>query len=263
MRTDDRSARMDRTSALPLWAQLHTDLVERIGAGEFTDGFPGEHSLAASYGLSRHTVREALRQLRSDGVLFAERGRASRLAATPDINQPLGALYSLFATVEATGLRQHSVVRALGLRTDPKAAATLQIEADVPLVYLERLRMAGEAPLALDVAWLPADVARPLLGADFTHTSLYTELDRRCGVGLTGGREDITAVVPDTAEAGLLDIDEGSAALLVTRVGCVRSRPVELRRTLIRGDRFSVSARFSTGQGYGFVPADTGCSSEC
>jgi hypothetical protein len=34
----DLSARMDRSSALPLWAQLRADLVDRIAAGEFTGG---------------------------------------------------------------------------------------------------------------------------------------------------------------------------------------------------------------------------------
>src|SRR5512139_1399683 len=85
---DDLSARMDRSSALPLWAQLHADLLKRMSAGEFADGFPGEHALTSSYGLSRHTVREALRKLRHDGVLVAERGRATRLANVQVIKQP-------------------------------------------------------------------------------------------------------------------------------------------------------------------------------
>jgi GntR family transcriptional regulator len=254
---DDLGARMDRSSALPLWAQLHADLVTRIAAGDFADGFPGEHALTASYGLSRHTVREALRQLRHDGVLVVERGRVTRLAEVPVIQQPLGALYSLFTAVEATGMSQHSTVRALELRTDPATATMLEMAPDAPLVYLERLRMAGGLPLALDRAWLPAEVAEPLLSADFTHTALYIELDTRCGIRLTGGREDITAVVPEPADAALLELDERTAALSITRLGCARTRPVELRRTLIRGDRFTVSARFSPSEGYTFLTAES------
>jgi GntR family transcriptional regulator len=247
---------MDRSSALPLWAQLHADLLKRISAGEFADGFPGEHALTSSYGLSRHTVREGLRQLRNDGVLVAERGRATRLANVPLIRQPLGALYSLFAAVEAKGLNQRSIVRALEIRHDPEVAATLELDPDAPLVYLERLRMAGGAPLALDYAWLPGEVAEPLLSADFTHTALYIELDLRCGIRLTGGREDITAVVPEPGDAALLELPPRSAALTIRRLGCMRSQPLELRHSLIRADRFSVSARFSSSDGYTFRPDD-------
>jgi GntR family transcriptional regulator len=252
----DLSSRMDRSSALPLWAQLHADLVSRIAAGEFSEGFPGEHALTASYGLSRHTVREALRQLRQDGALVAERGRASRLADIPAIEQPVGALYSLFRAVEANGVAQHSIVRALELRKDPAIAATLEMDLDAPLVYLERLRMAGDLPLALDCVWLPADVGDPLLSADFTHTALYIELDTRCGIRLTGGREDIAAVVPEPAEAKVLELDQHTAALSIRRLGCMHSRPIELRHTLIRGDRFTISARFSPSEGYAFVAED-------
>lgn len=257
MTQPDFSARMDRTSALPLWAQLDADLRSRIDAGEFSQGFPGEHALTAAYGLSRHTVRQALRALRHDGLLVAERGRPTRLASSAVIEQPLGALYSLFAAVESTGMSQHSVVRALELRTDPAVAETFGIGPHAPLVYLERLRMADGVPLALDYAWLPADVAEPLVSADFTHTALYIELEARCAVRLTGGREDVTAVVPGDTDAALLDIDHQTAALSIRRLGYMNSRPVELRHTLIRADRFTVSAQFSSSQGYRFLPSHT------
>ena len=252
----DLSARMDRSSALPLWAQLRADLVRRISAGEFAEEFPGEQALAASYGLSRHTVREALRQLRHEGVLISERGRATRLAEVPVIQQQLGALYSLFAAVEAKGLNQRSIVRALDIRHNPAVAATLELDSDAPLVYLERLRRAGGLPLALDYAWLPAEAAEPLLAADFTHTALYTQLDIRCGIRLTGGREDISAVVPEPADAELLELPPRSAALSIRRLGFMRSRPLELRHTVIRGDRFTVSARISPSDGYTFLSDD-------
>lgn len=248
---------LDRTSAVPLWAQLRIHLIDRIAVGEFGDGFPGEHALSSDYGVSRHTVREALRQLRQEGVLIAERGRAPRLAAPAVIEQPLGALYSLFRAVEATGLSQRSVVRALDVRRDRDAAATLELPADEPLLYVERLRMAGEEPLALDAAWLPASVAAPLLDADLTHVALYTELDRRCGVRLTGGREAISAVVPDPEQAALLGLGECCAALSIRRIGLRGESPIELRRTVIRADRFTVSARFSRTEGYALAPEDS------
>ncbi len=256
MSVDDLSTRMDRAGALPLWAQLRADLVKRISTKEFADGFPGEQALTDSYGLSRHTVREALRQLRHEGVLIAERGRTTRVAEVPVIRQPLGALYSLFAAVEAKGHNQASIVRALEIRHDPEVAATLELDADARLVYLERLRLAGDMPLALDCAWLPADVAEPLLSADFTHTALYIELDTRCGIRLTGDREDISAVVPNAADAALLELPPRSAALSIRRLSNMRSRPLELRHTLIRGDRFTVSARFSPSDGYTFLPEE-------
>ncbi len=241
---------LDRTSALPLWAQLRADLLRRLEAGAFTTAFPGELALGTEYDVSRHTVREALRRLREEGVVTAERGRPPRLSGSPEIEQPLGALYSLFASVEAAGLEQRSLVRSLDVRQDPEAAERLGMRSSTSFVHLERLRLAGDEPLATDRVWLPADVARPLLDADFTHTALYGELAARTGVRLSGGHEHIRAVVPDPEERRLLGVGDGVAAFSIDRLGCVAGAPFEWRRTLVRGDRFAVSAQFSARTGY-------------
>lgn len=228
---------------MPLWAQLLADLRTRLAAGEFVDAFRSELALVEEYAVSRHTVREALRHLRTEGTVTAARGRKPRLAPA-EIEQPLGALASLFAAVEACGLEQRSVVRELDVRCDGAIASRMMLEESTPLVYLERLRLAGDEPLALDRVWLPADLATPLLEVDFTHTALYTELLSHCGIRLTGGREHVRAVVPSRAERSLLRVPPGVALLAVERTGCLDGRPVEQRHTLVRGDRFAVTADF-------------------
>ncbi|GAB2964933.1 HTH-type transcriptional repressor PhnF [Amycolatopsis acidiphila] len=241
---------LDRDGAAPLWRQLQQLLLHRIADGEFAARFPGELVLAEEYGVSRQTVRQALRQLRADGTLVAERGRQPRVAPPAEITQPVGALYSLFAAVEAAGLAQYSVVRTLDVRADAIVADRLALEGSTPLVYLERLRLAGDEPLALDRVWLPASVARPLLEADFRHTSLYGELHKRAGIRLDRGHEQIRAVIPTVGERAQLRCGEHAAALSITRLGTASGTPVEWRHTLVRGDRFALTAEFSGRAGY-------------
>ncbi len=240
---------IDRSNPLPLWAQIEADLRRRMRAGAFDDRFPGEHELVAEYDVSRHTVRDALRRLRDEGILDSGRGRGTWVRK-PRIEQPLGALYSLFRSVEAMGLEQRSVVRALEVRVDASVAERLERPAATEFVYLERLRFADGEPLALDRAWLPRSVAGPLLDADFSHSGLYDELADLTGTRLTGGSELITAVVPTPANRRLLKIPAGTAAMEVRRIGCLRDQPVEWRETLVRGDRFSVAAEWSAQEGY-------------
>ncbi|GAB92254.1 GntR family transcriptional regulator [Gordonia rhizosphera] len=239
-----------RVAGKSLWQQLREDLLRRVADGEFVDAFPGEWELRAEYGVSRHTVREALRALREEGVVTAERGRRPRVAGQTEITQPLGALYSLFESVESQHLVQRSIVRRLDRRQDAHAAVHLGLEESTPLIYLERLRLADDRPLALDCTWLPASIAEPLLDVDFTHTSLYEELATRCDVRLTGGHENIRAIIPTTAHRRLLDLDPNTAVMCVERTGHLDGNPVEWRITAIRGDRFSVLADFSARTGY-------------
>lgn len=241
---------LDRSADLPLWAQLLADLRRRLDAGEFASWFPGELALVEQYAVSRHTVREALRHLRAEGVVTAARGRRPRLAEPAAITQPVGVLYSLFAAVEAAGLEQTSVVRALDIRVDGVVAPRLAQEESSPLVYLERVRLADRVPLALDRVWLPASVAGSLLEADFSHTSLYAELAERAGLHLSWGQETIRAVVPAKAERAALSLRSDAAALSIDRLGCADGVPVEWRRTLVRGDRFMLTAEASARTGY-------------
>lgn len=241
---------LDRSSPMPLWAQLMDDLQRRLASGEFVDAFPSEMALVEDYEVSRNTVREALRRLRTDGVVVAGRGRRPRLGGQVAIEQPLGALYSLHDSIEAAGLTPRSIVRAQEVRRDQETATGLGLSADADLVYLERIRLADDEPLAIDRAWFPLDVAEPLLDVDLSNVGFYDELASRTGVRLTGGREQLYAVAPSRAERSLLRLPAGAAVFAIDRLGLVRERPVECRRTLVRGDRFSVRAEFDAGMGY-------------
>jgi GntR family transcriptional regulator len=241
---------LDRLAGDPLWAQLLADLRRRLDLDEFHTAFPGELALVAEYGVSRHTVREAVRRLREEGLVIAGRGRTPRRAEPAEIEQPLGEIFSLFSAVEATGRVQRSVVRTLDVRADGVVAARLGLEESTPLVHLERLRFADADPLAVDRVWLPERLAAPLLEVDFSRTALYTVYTDRCGVRVTGGSERVRAVVPTESERELLGVGPGVAAFMIDRLGCAGERPVEWRQTLVRADRFAVTAEFSAREGY-------------
>lgn len=231
-----------QSPSVPLWARVLEDLQRRIAAGEFSDRFPTDLELVQQYRVSRHTARDAVRRLQEGGLLERRRGRGS-FVTQPAIEQPLGALYSLFRSIEARGVVQDSVVRALEDRHDDKAAAMLGCPGE-PLVYLERLRLADGEPIALDWSWLPASLARPLLSVDFTHTGLYLQLSEQCSIRLTSGWERIRPAVPDRAQRELLAIEAHEPVFRIERMAYQDKRPVEWRHSVIRGDRFAFVARW-------------------
>lgn len=222
--------------AVPLWRQVLDDLERRISTGEFAERFPTDRELTDRYGVSRHTVREAVRRLRARGLVERQRGRGSFL--TPRLTQPLGGVPSLFRAVEEQGIAQRSQVLALGLVRNAEAAAWLGIDEQADLVRIERLRFAADEPLALDTVWLPADVAAPLLDVDFTRTALYDELSDRVGVRITDVEEEIEPVVADASARQRLALDDDEALLSIRRSGWAGGRLIEARLTLIRGQRF-------------------------
>ena len=231
---------VDRSSPLPLWAQVLADLTARLEAGDFEARFPTDHELVAAYGVSRQTVREAVRRLADGGVLTRERGRGTRVR-TLEFEHTPGTLEGLFHQVEAQGATPTSVVRVQRETTDARIASRLEEPSRAKLVHIERLRLADGEPLALDRSWLPARVARRLLDADLTHAGLYDELVRLCGVTVAGGSERVRPVVPTADERRALEIGADVAGFAIERL--VRSadgEPLEWRQSLVRGDRYSL-----------------------
>lgn len=235
--------RPDRSDPLPLWAQVCADLRRRIEAEEFAAGFPGELSLTEEYEVSRHTIREALRVLRGEGVLRSQRGRPTVVEPTV-YRQSLGTLSSLFESVAAQGATPRSDVLRLATTVNATVSGQLDLAEDTELVVIERLRYADEQPIAHDVSWLPADIARPLLGRDLSHAALYAEL-RALGVALDGGSERVTAERAPRHIADLLELPSDAPVLMLERRATAQGRPVEWRETHVRADRFSLEAQWT------------------
>lgn len=237
---------LERDSPMPLWAQLETVLKDRLAAGDFDDRFPTDQELVDEFAVSRHTVREAIRHLNATGILRRERGRGTVINRST-FEQPLGALYSLFRSIESSGATQRSHVVDLGEVRDSAVAEQLGLDGDSPLFFLERIRCADDEPLALDRSWLPMALAADLVTSDFEHTALYDELDRVCGTRPDAGWERIAPVLPSPAERETLHMRRGEAAFSLERLGTANGTPIEWRTTLIRGDRYRFVARFTAG----------------
>ncbi len=237
---------LDRNSPMPLWAQLESELRRRLESGEFDEGFPTDLELTNDYKVSRHTVREAVRHLNKTGLLKRERGRGT-VVNRSEFEQSLGTLYSLFQSVESTGVEQTSEVLRLEVVIDPIAASHLEVAEDVPLVLLERLRFAAGVPLAVDRAWLPKKLAIKLLKVDFTHTALYAELAKADAPVPNQGWERLTPIVPPPADRARLGLRKGDAAFFLERLGQRDGIPVEWRTTTIRGDRYRFVSDWSAG----------------
>jgi len=235
---------LDRTSPLPLWAQIVADLRAQMAAGAFDERFPTDEELTDAYGVSRQTAREAVRRLQAEGLVERRRGRGSTLTR-PVLEQPLATLYSVSLTVSEHGLVDRNVILAADRRPAPGWVADgLRVEDGSVVVFLERLRYAGEDPLSLERSWLPSPLADGLLVADLARGPLYAALSETCGLRVTSGRERISPILPSVEDRTRLEMPRHTAAFLVERHAFAGAQPVELRRSTVRGDRYRFVAEW-------------------
>lgn len=232
---------LDRKNPLPLWAQLANELTSQIARGGFAEGFPGEFELMRQYDVSRQTVRAALGELEGRGMLQRERGRGTVLVRPP-LEQPLSALYSLTQLTNSAGMAERSEVRHLAVVVAPEAAEVLGRQSEDSVLYIERLRVVGEEPVAIYRSWLVLPEAEPLLKVDLASGSLYGKLADSCSIRITSGWERIRAAIPTDEESDLLRIPSGVAVFVIERLAYSDRRAIEWRSGVVRSDRYAFRA---------------------
>ncbi|MHB1444744.1 MAG: UTRA domain-containing protein, partial [Acidimicrobiales bacterium] len=88
----------------------------------------------------------------------------------------------------------------------------------------------------------------PILQADFRHTALYLELESRCGIRPDSGWERVAPVLPTADQRAILGLRTRTPAYGIERLASQGDLPVELRRGVIRADRFQFVTRWGQGR---------------
>jgi len=209
----------------------------RNGALDAGDRLPAERELCRRLGVSRVTIRRALAELRSRGLIESAGSRGWFVVAR-SVGET-NVLVSFSDMARARGLRPSS--RVLESVTRPsilQEAEQLSLAPGTPIFQLRRLRFLDTVAVGLEVTRIPVAVAPTLADTDFSQTSLYDEL-RAAGVIPTRADYDVQAVAADPDEVALLGVGPGSPLLCTQAVTFDQSaRPIELSRSLFRGDRY-------------------------
>ncbi|HEX6676907.1 MAG TPA: GntR family transcriptional regulator [Actinomycetes bacterium] len=230
---------VDRSSPVPLYYQVAQELERAIQSGELAPGsrLDNEIALADRLGLSRPTVRKAIEYLVDRGYLVRKRGIGTQVVH-PKVRRPVE-LTSLWDDLSTSGQDPRTTVRSLRTVAAPDAVAhALRVEPGSPVVALERLRYAGDEPLAIMRNHLPAGLVE--LTADALELGGLYQLMRAAGIRLHMASQTIGARSASAAEARLLEVRAGEPLLTMQRTTYDDGgRAVELGDHLYRASRYS------------------------
>ncbi|MFD1150982.1 GntR family transcriptional regulator [Saccharothrix hoggarensis] len=200
---------------------------------------PSERDLAEQYGVSRITVRAAVGQLVTEGLLTRAKGRGT-FTARRRMDVQLY-LESFTDDMRRRGLVPATEVVACAEQpAPPEAAAALDLLPHEQAYRLVRLRRADGVPLAVERGWYNPRVVPDLDRHDLT-TSLYSLIADRYGVQLDHATQTVWAEGADPETAKLLGVRTGSPLLVFRRVTGSRGRPVEDMTSWYRGDLYQVT----------------------
>jgi GntR family transcriptional regulator len=236
---------LNRVSKIPLYHQLYEILRAKIVSGDWPPGtrLPAESELQQSYQVSQITVRQALDNLVTDGLIFRERGRGT-FVSQPAIETTLTRIISFTEDMHQRGYEPTSrTIFADLVAATPIIAEKLEVDTGEELAQIDRLRFADGEPLSIEQSRLVHRYCPNVLGKDYEKHSLRQTLLTDYGIELVRAGESIRASLASMEQAQLLSIDPGDAILAIERVSYSQvGVPVELLQIFYRSDRYVLYA---------------------
>ena len=223
---------IDRSSPLPLYAQVHRGLEARLAGGEWRPGdrIPGEPERCKEYGVSRPVIRQALQELAMEGAIVRRKGLGTFVAEPKVVSRSLvHSLVGFYQDMEQMGLATETrVIEQTLLPAGEKVGARLRTDVLTPVVKISRVRSVGGHPVVLVNSFLPYALCPGLIQADLRHQSLYAFLEQEYGLRIAAGRREIEAVLASEEEGRLLEVERGAPLLRLESVSFLEDgQPME------------------------------------
>jgi GntR family transcriptional regulator len=222
-----------------LYSRVETVLASEINNGDLKvgDQLPTEDSLIARFGVSRITVRRAIQNLVSRGLVEIRRGKGTFVAA-PKITQDLRELSGFVEDMHALGRKP--TARVIGkeiVTADATVARQLALTRGERVVRIRRVRLADGVPLSFDETYLPLEIGKKIMTNDLKIEPIFSLLERKYNVPLIEAEYKLDAVAAESEVAAALKVKQRSPIFRIERTSySTGSHPVDYERLHYRGD---------------------------
>jgi GntR family transcriptional regulator len=219
---------------LPRYQRLRDDLAARINRRELRPGdlIPSEAELSARHGVAIGTVRKAIDQLVTDGVLERQQGRGTFVRR---------ARFRFHSESGERRIPQSRILRRKVVPAPSAVASALRIGAGEPVISLSRLRLIEDEPLLAEEIWLQKSRFEAVLAIDTADFGdlLYPLYEERCGEVVVSADEILSVDSATDMQARLLRLEKGAPLIVIERLAFdLERRPIEWRRSRGPATRF-------------------------
>jgi GntR family transcriptional regulator len=201
---------------------LHITTIDRLRKIIFSDEYhegdqlPTEPLLAKNLGISRATLREAMKQLENEGVIYRLHGVGTFVKSRmPSIALNLSIPRSITEMIESLGLIPGTrFMHAASELVFPDDVDRLNIKPGSTVIRLERIRTANGQPVAYTIDVVPAWAMKLFPGREGEDNfSLIDHLRSRCGIQFSETRSTLIPLHNVRSVAEKLEIDPSSHIL--------------------------------------------------
>ncbi len=229
--------------AAAIYLQVAEILSEAIKARQGAYfALPSEGDLSREFGVSRVTIRQALKLLEMRGAIYSEQGRG--YFTTTSRMKGVSGFHSFTSEVRRLGGTPGATL--IGFVADvslPEAFCNhLQVAGTGRFILLRRVRSIDGRPIAVEEAYLPMVLYPDATKEMFEDGSLYDRMTRLWGIVPAWADALFESIGATMEEAGHLQIAPDAPVLAVWRVTATDTDQVcEYVRSIYRGDGFMLN----------------------
>jgi GntR family transcriptional regulator len=237
---------LSRGNGIPLYHQIRQRLLDQIQSGRLKPNqpLPSIQKIAALMGVSQMTVRQAVRSLCENGIIYSRQGKGTFISRTK-LEKDFRQVLSFSEETRSRGATPRSKLISFRIQTpNRETREALDLSQHEKIFRLRRVRYADSLPMGIECSCLPAHLCPDLIQTFDPETSLYLTLASRYGIHLMETKEVIEVGKASEEEEHLLQLAPKSPVFLFTRTSYLESgKPVEYVNSVYRGDRFKIVNR--------------------
>ncbi|MBO9629850.1 MAG: GntR family transcriptional regulator [Shinella sp.] len=234
--------RDSRTLAVQLRDRV-ADLIKDEGL-QPGDKLPTEAQLTQRFKISRPALREALKLLEQDDVIYVEHGRGRFVSALSavQVDRPITVFESVTDMAQHYGYRPVNKVLSISEEApDKRVAECLKLASTDRVIRIERIRLHGDEPILYCIDYVPRSVIPGRLYDIEWSGSLMKILEEHANRPRMSAASVSAVMLPDDVveRHGLRDF--GPALLITETCFNVAGIPVNYAVDYHRGSHFSFS----------------------
>ena len=230
---------------IPVYYQLKEIIREKIEIGELKIGekITSENKLSEIYQISRMTVRQAIKELVGEGLLYRDKGRGT-FVCKPKIDYGfIQKLTTFYDDMREKGYTMRTKVLKQEFGTASKAIAEkLNIEKNEKIIFILRVRYIENEPIVHVANHIPYRLCPDLINEDLTDKSLYQTLAEKHGLVAYKAKVTLEAIIASKYDAELLNIKEGAPVHLMKNITYTNTKEniMDYFESHFRGDKGKV-----------------------
>ncbi|WP_066295424.1 GntR family transcriptional regulator [Bacillus sp. FJAT-29937] len=230
--------KLNKNLPTPLYHQVKDYLNEKIVNGDWEPGYqlPSEKELAIQFNVSTITVKRAIHDLVSKGILYRQRGRGTFVRKKDD--KDIFQLVTLRNENNDSTSHPHKTLSFREEKASEKVSKALNLSPEEKVYKIHRLKLEEKDVIGIEYTYIPSMLFPGLTQLSIDNDLIYNVFINKYGMLLGKAKIFFSTIISSEYESKLMKIPMGEQLFVLERYTYTNDqKAVEYSKFIIRHDK--------------------------